>query len=694
LKAALESLAAGLRAVGRGLREPRFYIALVLGVLLWALAYQSKPTYVVQIADLAYHPYISNFNDIETATDASHFKYRWSKADPEVFLPGIGNQPVQLSITTIGSRPGGPPPEITLTVRGQTFKLQTQPQEHTDTFTVERGDMWDGDFDLKMSVPPFSPQGDPRQLGVIIKHVEVKPADSALLPVVVPPPGTVGQLLVGMIGIYLIGLVTTRRTPFALILLAASGLLATALILSARTDLAFLAGQLPSLCAWGVLFALLGRAVLDQLMSSEYRVPSAESGVKALGTRYLVLGTHFVAAAGSASFVLAFMVRFGGLTSAQFLTSDLFLHIHNTEAVMRGTWLFSEPVPDGTLVPYPPAHYALVAALSGLMGSSEETLGLLLKWTASVLDASTCLALAWAGWRLIPGALGGFAALAYAFSPAAFDLFSAGNYTNIFAQSVLNLTLLGGLVFLDDRRWAIGPEPAKDGRKRDGTVVHRLSSIVLLTAGFALTMLGHYGMMLGTLGILAFFVVWTLYSALRGRPTGRAKWLLASAGAALAGSFAIYYWHFLGEIWNQWTGVLAKLTGNSTSQRGPAAAQTGVLQSLPKLPGKVFDLMGGLLVIVGAFGAGLAWHISAPARALLASWVLAAIVFALLDQVVGDSVRWYYLGAAPLGLLAGRFMGSLSGRHSWARALVILVLCAMALYMLDFWVNLIYTRYH
>ena len=74
--------------------------------------------YTVQIADLAYHPYISNFNDVETAPD-SHLKYRWSKADPEVFLPGVGNQPVELSITTTGSRPGGPPPEITLTVRGK-----------------------------------------------------------------------------------------------------------------------------------------------------------------------------------------------------------------------------------------------------------------------------------------------------------------------------------------------------------------------------------------------------------------------------------------------------------------------------------------------------------------------------------------------------------------------------------------------
>ena len=123
MTAAVESLLACLKAVVRGLREPRFYAALALAVLLWALAYQVKRDYTVQVGDLAYHPYIANFNDIETTTTNPPFKYRWSKSDPEIFLPGIGNEPVQLAITTIGSRPGGPPPQIILKVRGQTFTL-------------------------------------------------------------------------------------------------------------------------------------------------------------------------------------------------------------------------------------------------------------------------------------------------------------------------------------------------------------------------------------------------------------------------------------------------------------------------------------------------------------------------------------------------------------------------------------------
>src|SRR5258708_29020773 len=79
LTAALESLRACLGSLARGIREPRMYAALALALLLWALAYQNKRDYTVQVADLAYHPDISNFNDIETTTTNPPFNYRWSK---------------------------------------------------------------------------------------------------------------------------------------------------------------------------------------------------------------------------------------------------------------------------------------------------------------------------------------------------------------------------------------------------------------------------------------------------------------------------------------------------------------------------------------------------------------------------------------------------------------------------------------
>ena len=76
-------------------------------------------------------------------------------------------------------------------------------------------------------------------------------------------------------------------------------------------------------------------------------------------------------------------------------------------------------------------------------------------------------------------------------------------------------------------------------------------------------MLGHYGMMLGTLGILGIFALWTLINALRKSDPpeahGRAWILLASAGAALIGSFALYYWRFLQDMAGQFGDLFGKL---------------------------------------------------------------------------------------------------------------------------------------
>jgi hypothetical protein len=104
--------------------------------------------------------------------------------------------------------------------------------------------------------------------------------------------------------------------------------------------------------------------------------------------------------------------------------------------------------------------------------------------------------------------------------------------------------------------------------------------------------------------------------------------------------------------------------------------------------------LGGLTAITGLAGAALLPRTTAAVRALLLSWLAATAVFALLDQAVGDSVRWYYLGAVPVALLAGRFFSLLVARRGPARLITGLLVAAMLLQMLTYWVGLIYTRYH
>jgi hypothetical protein len=649
------SLRDGLLALLRSFTRPGIYGVAVLALAVWALAYQVKQPYVVDVANMAYHPYISGFNDIEALPGDPSDRYRWSTGSPSIFIPGVGNQPVVVTLTTVGARPEGTPPAIEIGARGQQFTIQTAAEERNDTFLLERGDPLDSDILLSMDVPVFTPDNDPRELGVIIRRVEVVPADFGLRPLVVASVGVLVGLLAGVAGLFALVIVTTRRSRPALVTAGIAAALAAAGIAFARPDTAFLAGQLPSLGLWTLALGWLGRGALDMSLAP-------------------VRHRDLVAGAGSLAFALAFAIRFGGLTNAQFLTSDLMLHVNNTLGVLQGDLVFTEPVPDGTPVPYPPAYYLLVGGLSLAFGQSAEVLGLILKWTASALDASVCLALAWACTFVWSARTGAWAAATYAASAAAFDLFSAGNYTNIFAQSILNLSLLFGVAYLGSGEWAaLRWAPA------------------WLTIGFGLTMLGHYGMMLGALAIVTLFLLWALAAQLRGRCPPRVWTVIGAAVVALGASFALYYWRLTDLIIDQWGGVVTRLVGG---QAAPQTPRPSLTHALGRLPGKIGELVGWPAVVAGLAGLTSSRALKGGATALVGAWLAAALLFAVLDQVVGDAVRWYYMAAVPLALPAGLFLAQLANRRGSGRGLALLVLAAMSWHMITFWINLIFTRYH
>ncbi|MBF6611936.1 MAG: hypothetical protein IVW55_02280 [Chloroflexi bacterium] len=657
------SLGQSSLVIWAGLRVPGFYLVLFLSLGLWSIAYQHKQAYSVEAGSLTDNGYLSGFYTKEHNPPALP-NYRWSTDASTVRFPGVGNEPVYILLTTVGARPNGPSPVITVTVRNTTFTVQTQPSLYTDTLFIGRGDMWNGNLEVKISSPTYVPAKvdprsiDKRELGVTVSRITVQPADYGLRPLVIPPVATIGYLLAGLIFSYFCALVTTRKRLYSLWLVAALSLGAAALIVWARMELGLLAGELPSLLGWGLLLALCGRAAMDLL---PVHVPHRA----------------FLAASGSAALVLAFLIRFGGVTYPQFQTSDIGLHINNTLKVLEGDWLFPGELPDGTVVPYPPALYVVISPLAALLGASREMVGLILKWSASLLDALTCLALAWAGSRLWPGRAGGIAALAYAFSLAPFDLFSAGNYSNLFAQSVFNLTMLGAVVFLCCQSEGRMPLYA-----------------ALLALGFSLTLLGHYGMMLAALAILALFALWIMAAAFQGSKQPAGWTLLGSFAAAFGVTFGLYYWHFLGEMWAQLSSVLNRLLGGrgTAPDKGASTARAFFGATLGR---RIDSLLGTPAALCALFGLLLPGKPGSSPRALLLAWLLASGIFALLDQALGDSIRWSYLAAAAVTLVGGRFLALLASRNRLGRTLVALTITVMLLQLLYFWVGYaIFTRYH
>ncbi len=664
----MESVRETLAWLWRGVRAPRFYALLLGSLLLWALAYQYKASYTVDLGGLYDDGYVAGFHGKEVNPEHN---YRWSRDISSVNFPGIGNEPVVLSLTTIGNRLGGPPPLLVVEARGKTFIVQTASTPHTDTIFLDRGNAFDGDLVVTLSSTVFSPPPDERELGVVVDRVTVTPAEYGLRPVVVPAPGTLLGMLAGLIATYLVAIIALRRVRYALLAGGTLAIVFAALVLVARMEFGLWGWQLPGLGLLTVLLALFGRILLDSILVPRTRQAALVAGI------------------GSAAFVSAFILRFGGLIYPQFLSSDLLFQAHRMQKVLGGEWVFPSALPDGTVVPYPPALYVILSPLGLLFGASDDTLSLILKASMALLDAATCLGLAWAGWRLWGGRVGGLAALVYAFSPAPFELFSAGNYTNLFAQGVLNLTLLGWLVYL--------------GR---GGVRHSWLWVGVLSIGFALVMLGHYGMMLAALPIVGFFGAWTLVETVRGKRPTRSWHLILGFSLSLVASFALYYRHFISDIWEQFSALFGRLGGGKAQEiASPDAAPLRQQPLYEKLLGKVANLVGVPATLAGLFGLFLPETrestgsrrspVDGQARALILAWLGAAALFLLLDQTLGDAVRWYYLAAAVIALLAGRFLAALSAKGRAAQVLVGLVLSIMLLYLLTTWVgDLIFTRYH
>jgi 4-amino-4-deoxy-L-arabinose transferase-like glycosyltransferase len=646
---------------------------LLLGSLaVWALAYQQKASYTVDLGGLYDDAYVAGFHDKEANPELN---YRWSQPHSSVTFPGIGNEPVILSLTTVGNRLGEPPPLLTVQARGKTFTVETHSTVHTDTLFLDRGNPFDGNLVVTLSSSVFTPPSDQREvgLGVIVDRVTVSPADYGLRPIVVPPIGTLLGMLAGLLATFLVMLVSLRRVSYGLLAVGTLSVVFTILVFSARLQLGLLAWQLPGVGLLAVVLVVAGKVLLGNTLPRSRQVA-------------------VLAGLGSLAFALAFVVRFGGLIYPQFRSSDLLFQAHRMQWVMQGNWVFPSSLPDGTVVPYPPALFVILAPLGWLFGNSDETLSLILKASMALLDSLTCLGLAWAGWRLWGGRAGGVAALVYALSPAPFELFSAGNYTNLFAQGVLNLTLLGCLVYLDGR-----------GVRRTGVWV------ALLSAGFALTMLGHYGVMLATLPIVGLFGLWTIVESVRGKRPMRSWQLLLGFALSLVASFALYYRHFLSEMWEQMSAVVRRL--GSSGSGGEVDASVVSLRPEPlyeRLVRKVSALVGLPAVLSALFGLVL----PSPARcvesvearpcgmgrqalALLVSWLGAAVLFLLLDQTLGDAVRWYYLAAAAVALLAGRFLSHLTSKGRLGWLLVGLVLSLVLFQLLGTWVgDQIFTRYH
>jgi hypothetical protein len=197
--------------------------------------------------------------------------------------------------------------------------------------------------------------------------------------------------------------------------------------------------------------------------------------------------------------------------------------------------------------------------------------------------------------------------------------------------------------------------------------------------------------MIGALAIAGLFLFWMVAGLRLGWGSDRGWRLLRLISFSVAVGFVAYYRNVLDLIANHFAGLLGRLTGTGAAE----TAATRQAFSLDKLARKVAYLVGPAQVIAAAIGAAVGPQLNRVAWGWLGSWLAVGAFFALLDQVLGDAIRWYYLVAAAVALLAGRALGLLAQRGRLAGWLAALVVAALLWQLLNTWVgDMIFYRYH
>lgn len=116
---------------------------------------------------------IQNSNDWEYH---GSYTYRWTRAVTRFRLPHLGT-PRMLTVRLDGTRPeGASPAPVTLVLDGRetlTFQPSSGPALYQVVYEVP--DAWRWETVVEVRTTPFSPPGDPRELGVIVDRLHFSP---------------------------------------------------------------------------------------------------------------------------------------------------------------------------------------------------------------------------------------------------------------------------------------------------------------------------------------------------------------------------------------------------------------------------------------------------------------------------------------------------------------------------------------
>ncbi|HUS16468.1 MAG TPA: hypothetical protein VM536_15835 [Chloroflexia bacterium] len=656
----------------RVLRERPLWLAVAIGLLALALAYQSPRPLLVDMGGPYDNAVAAGFYAPEQQAGAT---FRWSGAQSTVRLRGLGRPlgaaAVVVRLQLSSGRPAGSP-AVPVTVRANGHALpvlQVGPGSASYDLAVAPALIdASGDLRLDLTAPTFQPPGERRPLGFLCDFVLVAP----VLGPVLPAPVQLLWLLVAAALIY--GLLRA-----AWIGARAAGALTTGFLLVAAV---VIAGQRLLLTAFtGRLAATLVLALLVTIL--------AETGTRALARAAGWRGASALpewAWAGLRGLVaLGVALKVGGLLYPESFIIDAYFHLKYITYMQEffaggrdweqyfGRSLALAVMPRAewgsarAFVPYSPAFYVLAAplgwlsmpltitvpALSGVLGALQVPMVFLL---GVGLGGPTAARAARVGLA---------AAAVLAFVPALFLLQQWGNW-----PTLLSLWAVTAWVAFTALFWRAFLRPAV-----------WVASTVLLAAtilSYLVTAL-YTGIFLGLLLVAGWVFA----------PADRRRWaaLAVSGVAAAILSLLVYYGQYVDDV-----------LGSTLPTFGSAIQEQGKLTTLRPALGEFFTghLAGAmssyaLIVLYGLAGAGtllllgrrvgwLPWQ-----RIWLGVWLLTFPLFTAADFYVDQALKEFWFALPAVAVVAGAWLVAVAARGRAGSLLVAAVGAVLVWQSLILW---------
>ncbi len=336
---------ATLRAWLTPLAEWPFWVLLSLLFLGIALVAQQPLHYVL---DIGYEegwrsdrPLISGWNTGEPEhAQADELSYRWTTEASRVSFPGLGHQPLVVTIQQLGAAANPHAASDALHLSAKSAAV-SHPLTSNRTAYIFLPPAATADGVLLLQAPTFTPPGDPRTLGVPIARVELASTTESLS---VPPVGLFWPLL-----LLPLAWVTARRWCLGRQWASLAGLSLVALLLLALAGdrLRFIVAGEPLLggAVWGLIVGIAVVWVSERYASRLGVQPSA----------------RFVRAVALLVFWLM-LLRYGGRLYPESMIGDLGFHVNRQNEVLQGL-IHLTSLHRGIAFPYPSAVYILLAPL-------------------------------------------------------------------------------------------------------------------------------------------------------------------------------------------------------------------------------------------------------------------------------------------------------------------------------------------